>query len=244
MRMSPAASATHWESWHLSEAAVVLAAVGVAGLLVTWARLSRRQRRLLVVGLVGACALLSSGLQVEAMSSYPAHMVEHIVVLLVIAPLFAAATRAHVSRSAATIGFLAVTVLVPLFHLTALGGWVMQYPDGHAVELAAFFVVGVWFWMPVYGAGSSLSESQRVTYCVLALPVIATTGLVLWSSTPSTLHSVGMSMADVTIADVRSGGVVMMSLGTTLMLGHVLALSARAASRQRARRVPAGLKYA
>jgi cytochrome c oxidase assembly factor CtaG len=171
-------------------------------------------------------------------------MIEHIIVVLLIAPLAAGATNVSLSRPMATVGFFAFTFLVPLFHLTPLGSWVMQYPEGHYVELAAFFLVGVWFWIPVYGSGETLRDQQRITYTVLALPVIATTGLVLWSATTSSLQNVGMSMSNITIADVHDGGFVMMVLGTTLMLAHVTVTSLQAAAHHRALRVPVGLKYA
>jgi cytochrome c oxidase assembly factor CtaG len=245
MRMTAKGSAwPNWGSWHITEVGVVVAAIGVAGLLVAWPRVSARQRYLVSLGLFAAVLLLSSDVQTLSMSSYPSHMVEHIIVVLVIAPLLAGATTTRLSRPMSTSGFFAFTVLVPLFHLTPLGSWVMQYPEGHYVELVAFLFVGMWFWIPVYGTGRTLSDQQRITYTVLALPVIATTGLVLWSATTSSLQSVGMDMSNVTIADVRDGGLVMMVLGTSLMLGHVVALSLQAATHQRALRLPAGLKYA
>ena len=233
-----------WGSWHVSEVAVVVAAFGVAGLLVAWPRLRAHQKSLFALGILASVLLLSSDVQSLSMTSYPSHMIEHIVVVLVIAPLFAGAMRIQLSRTASTMGFFAFTVLIPLFHLTPLGSWVMRYPGGHLVELSAFLIVGVWFWIPVYGSNRSLSDQQRITYVVLALPVIATTGLVLWSSTGSSLASVGMDMMNITIANVRTGGLVMMVLGTTMMLGHVSVLSIRAATLHRAQRVPAGLKYA
>lgn len=234
----------HWGSWHLTEVGLVVGAIGVAGLLAAWPRINSRQKCLLCLGLLGTVLLLWSDVQALSMLSYPSHMVEHIIVILLIAPLLAGASTVRLSRPMSTLGFSAFTVLVPLFHLTPLGSLVMQYPEGHYVELAAFLIVGVWFWMPVYGAGRTLGHQQRITYTVLALPVIATTGLVLWSATASSLRSVGMDMSNVTISDVRDGGLVMMAFGTALMIGHITALGLQAARRQRALRLPAGLKYA
>ncbi len=230
-------------SWHYTEVETVVTALWSAVLLSLWPRLTSRQRLLLLFGMLATLILLSSDVQALSMSSYPSHMVEHILVVLVIAPLVAGAIDFPLSRSMSTAGFFSITLLIPLFHLTPLGSWEMQYPEGHFVELAAFFVVGVWFWIPVYG-GAALRDQQRITYTVLALPVIATTGLVLWSATASSLKSVGMDMSNVTVADVRDGGAVMILLGTTLMVAHVGALCLRAAARHRALRIPAGLRYA
>jgi cytochrome c oxidase assembly factor CtaG len=229
-------------SWHFTEVATVISAIWIAVLLALWPRISTRQRCLLLFAMLATLLLLSSGVQALSMSSYPSHMVEHIIVILVIAPLVAGAINFPLSRPMSAVGFFSFTLLVPLFHLTPLGSWVMKYPEGHFVELTAFFVVGVLFWIPVYGGGA-LRDQQRITYTVLALPVIATTGLVLWSATASSLKSVGMDMSNVTVADVRNGGLVMMVLGTTLMVAHVGALCLRAATHQRALRVPVGLKY-
>ena len=245
MRMTGNGSAwPQWSSWHLSVAVDVVVVVGLMVLLGLWPRISSRQRILLTAGFVATVLLLSSDVQALSMSSYPSHMVEHIVVVLLVAPLFAGATTVRLSRPMVTVGFFAFTFLVPLFHLTPLGGWVMKYPDGHFIELVSFLLVGVWFWMPVYGEHRALGDQQRITYTVLALPVIATTGLVLWSSTNSSLHDVGMSMSNISIGDVRDGGIVMMVFGTVLMLTHVVVLCVRAAARQRAIREPVGLKYA
>ncbi len=229
-------------SWHLTEAGMVVSALWIAVLLTLWPRITTRQRCLLLLGMLTTLLLLCSDVQALSMSSYPSHMVEHIIVVLVIAPLVAGATSFPLSRPMSTVGFFSFTFLVPLFHLTPLGSWVMQYPEGHYVELAAFLIVGAWFWIPVYGSGA-LRDQQRITYTVLALPVIATTGLVLWSATASSLKSVGMDMSNVTIADVRDGGLVMMVLGTTLMIAHVAVLCLSAAARHRALRMPVGLKY-
>lgn len=245
MRMSTKGSA--WPSigsWHVTELAVVTSALWIAVLLSIWPRITKPQRYLLSLGLLGTFLLFSSDVQALSMSSYPSHMVEHLVVVLVIAPLVAGALNFPLSRPMSTLGFFTFTLLVPLFHLTPLGSWVMRYPEGHYVELAAFFLVGVWFWIPVYGGGGTLSDQQRITYTMLALPVIATTGLVLWSATASSLKSVGMDMSNITIADVRDGGLVMMVLGTALMVAHVAALCLRAATHHRALRIPVGLKYA
>jgi cytochrome c oxidase assembly factor CtaG len=245
MRMTGHGAAwPNWSSWHVTEVGVVASAIWIAVLIVAWPRITSRQQFLSSLGLLATILLLSSDVQALSMSSYPSHMVEHIIVILLIAPLVAGATTFHLSRAMSTIGFFAFTFLVPLFHLTPLGSWVMQYSGGHYVELGVFFVVGVWFWMPIYGGGSTLGDQQRVAYSVLALPIIATTGLVLWSASASSLQSVGMNMSNITITDVRDGGLVMMVFGTTLMVGHVVTACLRAATHQRALRVPAGLKYA
>ena len=165
------------------------------------------------------------------MTSYRCHMIEHIVIVALIAPIFASSIRQTLSKSVATLGFLAFTIVVPLYHVTRLGGLVMGHSYGHMLELATFLIIGIWFWTPVYGARQMMSPLARTCYVALAVPIIATTGLVLWSSSKTYLRSVNMNMSGITIADIHEGGLVMMFLGTTIMLGHVLCL-ATAALRQ------------
>jgi len=133
---------------------------------------------------------------------------------------------------------------VPLYHVSALGAWVMRYPNGHALELVSFFLVGVWFWTPVYSSRRLLNDQQRITYVLLAVPVVATTGLVLWSSSSQSLRQVGMQMSNVTLGDVHTGGVVMMVLGTGLMVAHVGFVVGAAVLRRRLERRPVGRRYA
>ncbi|MFZ1063057.1 MAG: cytochrome c oxidase assembly protein [Acidimicrobiales bacterium] len=170
-------------------------------------------------------------------------MIEHLLVILVIAPVISSAVTVPMSRMYATGGFLAFTVLVPLYHLTSLGSWVMNQSGGHVVELASFLLVGVWFWTPVYGVRRVMGDQQRLTYTMLAVPVVATTGLVLWSSTASSLSSTGMRMAMVTIGDIHNGGLIMMVWGTAMMMGHVAGQALQAALRAHSLREPAGIRY-
>jgi cytochrome c oxidase assembly factor CtaG len=243
--MSDAGSA--WPSlasWHLSVAAVMIALVGVVALAVL-AR-GRGSRELLpwTAALVLSVALLSSDVQATAMVSYRSHMIEHLVAILVIAPLVAAGMRLHLSRSGATLGLIAFTVLIPLYHLTRVGGWVMQQSGGHYVELASFVLVGTWFWLAIYGVNRPMSDTQRLSFTFIALPVVATTGLVLWSSDAHSVGSMDMSMASMTLSDVRAGGLVMIVWGTTMMLAHLLGQLMWTWGRRRRDRQPVGLQYA
>lgn len=234
----------HWDVWHFGGVTYVVTGLGVILLIAYWSRLSRRQRLTLGGALAATSLLLASDVQAQSMSSYPCHMIDHLVIVLVIAPLVAAAVERPVGRTAATLGMLALTVLVPLYHLTALGGWVMAHPGGHYVEILSFYAVGIWFWAPVYGRRQVMSDQQRLAYTVLALPVVVTTGLVLWSSTTASLANVGMNMAHVTIGDIHLGGVVMMALGGALMSLHVILLATEAAVHHQSRRAPVGWLYA
>ena len=114
MRMTGNGSAwPNWSSWHLSGSVLVVVVAGLVGLFASWPRISSRQRLQRQTGLVATASLLSSDVQKLSMSSYPSHMVEHIVVVLLIAPLIAGAINLRLSRPLATAGFFAFTLLGP-----------------------------------------------------------------------------------------------------------------------------------
>jgi cytochrome c oxidase assembly factor CtaG len=229
--------------WHIN---ILVDVIGILGVGLLCYLVARRTSRTIVpwsIALVFSVALLSSNVQATALTSYRSHMIEHILVIMVIAPLVASGMRLRLSRSSATWGLIAFTILVPLYHLTRLGAWVMQQSGGHVVELMSFAVVGVWFWLPVYGMNRALNDLERLTFTFIALPVISTTGLVLWSSNSRSISSVGMAMPSMTVGDLRNGGLVMIEWGTALMFAHLVFLAYLAAHRWRANRQPVGIKY-
>ena len=233
---------TSWWQWRVGPVGLAILAVGsIITYLVATRGPARSARCAGGATLVGVWAV-SSEVQATSMMDYKSHMIEHLVVILVIAPLLASSVSARVvwSPLRATIGFLAFTTLVPLFHLTELGGFVMSSPVGHVVELLSFLVVGMLFWMPVYGPGSELTERQRLTYVLLATPVIATTGLVLWSSSVASLSVTNMNMSAVSLSDVHAGGMLMMIVGSAMMVAHLVNVAVRSILEYRRVRLPIG----
>lgn len=229
--------------WHFGWLFIVTSAIVII-LFILWSpREPVSNRRYLLLGSVSIMALAASDIQTISMQSYRDHMIEHIVVILMIAPLLARGLSVRWSVTKSTIGFVVFVALVPLFHLTRLGGLVMQSPFGHEFELLCFFVVGTIFWLPVYSPRRVLKDSQRVAYVALALPVVATTGLVLWSSSSSSISITGMNMAMLTLADVHNGGVVMMVFGTALMATHLTVVISDALFQRLRARQPIGSRH-
>jgi cytochrome c oxidase assembly factor CtaG len=173
-------------------------------------------------GAVLLLLLVCSDIQQRAMMSYQSHMLEHMLVTLVIAPIFAASLSLKHSKPMVSIYFLSFTVLVPLFHLSRLGGIVMLHSGGHDLELLCFLVVGVLFWSPVYGALTPLTEFQKISYVLLAAPVVTFTGLALASSNSSMLATTDMSMTMITLNDVHAGSLVMTYGGVAMFLQGLL----------------------
>jgi cytochrome c oxidase assembly factor CtaG len=196
--------------WQFGSAAQVVTIIALTLLTLCWRRTELRQRCLLALGFLLLIVLLASDIQAKSMLNYPSHMMEHVLITLVIAPFFAAAIGIPFSRSSATLGFLALTILVPLFHLTRLGAFVMQQSGGHDFELVSFLFVGVWFWLPIYGTKTPLTDYQRTMYLIIATPIIGATGLALLASQQNSMVMGGIKMAAVGVPDIHAGGVVML----------------------------------
>jgi len=230
-------------SWHLSSAAIWLTIIGTVVLWYFSRRTTPRGLLAWAAALALSIALLSSDVQATAMVSYRSHMIEHLVTILMIAPLVATGTNVRMSRGSATLGLIAFTVLVPLYHLTRLGALVMEQTGGHVIELLSFIVVGVWFWLPVYGVDRPMTDVQRLTYTFIALPVVVTTGLVLWSSDARAISSVGMDMPMMSIGDIHSGGLVMIQWGSALMGAHIVGLIFSSVLQRHRTFLPVGYNY-
>ena len=230
-------------SWHWTTATGIVAIVGIVMIATLSMRLSRRRLLSLAVAFFLSFLLLGSSVQQLAMESYRCHMIEHLAVILIIAPLAASAIDLAVKPSTATAAFLTLTVLIPLYHLTSLGDWVMRYSWGHYVELLSFLLAGMWFWIPVYSVTRLMTDQQRLTYTVLATPVLVTTGVVQWSATSSSLSKIGMNMPMLTVNDVHNGGLIMLFGGGGLMIVHVLLVGFLGLRQSRVSRVPVGARY-
>lgn len=205
-------------AWHLS--------LGSLGIVVSGAAvgLGMRHRVRLTwwfTGLAALGLLFSSDIHAIAMMSYPDHMLEHLLVLLVVAPLFARAIRWSISGPVALASILGVAVLIPAFHLTSLGGYVMSSPLNHEEEVLLFLAVGIWFWLPLVGTNSTFRPLQCGTLAALAVPMLGATGLALASVQHRTLAVFSMKMPMVTLEAVRLGGLVMIdgSLALALVAG-------------------------
>lgn len=203
-----------WTDWHVTWTSLIVPALIAA---VGWYRRKAGRSAVWVALAVASAALVSSPLHRSAMHDYSSHMVEHVLVVLVLAPLAVLAWRpSGVTRSAMTFAFLTYVVLVPLYHLTRLGGIVMSSPGEHATELIIFGLVGIFFWCGPYA--SDMSALERTTYVALALPVSIFTGIALHSSKQTPFTGMGMTPA---LHDVQRGGFVMAVLSSIFLLVHL-----------------------
>jgi cytochrome c oxidase assembly factor CtaG len=174
----------------LSGAVAVLAAVSVV-YAVGWTRLIRRSPERvrgallvrLAVGMTGIAALAAAlvGLHAAAHESFVAHMVQHLLLLIVAAPALLLADpmaagawalpaplRRRLGRMLAAgaplrrawraltrmpVAWTAYTLALWLWHVPAAYGAALAHPRVHDLEHLTFFAGAVLFWWPVLGRG-------------------------------------------------------------------------------------------
>jgi cytochrome c oxidase assembly factor CtaG len=174
------------------------------------------------------------------------HMVQHLTLIMLAAPLIAMGaptellarsttgpTRHTVakilnSRAAEVIGhpitgFVLYAVLVPAVHLTSLYNTMLTNDLAHDNEHLAFLVVGYLFWRPVVGIEHSrhpLTPALRLVYLMLAVPIDTFSGLALLSTNHelfSAYFDMHRTWGPSLVGDLHTGGAIMWAAGDTLM---------------------------
>ncbi len=246
MNMAPF-SWRHLNLWHVGILPMVLL-VG-AGLLYSWAarrapHWPRRTALMFLLGLFVTFVATQSIIGHFDMEYFSDHMVQHLMLIMVAAPLFALSRPldlAYDAGSAAVRRFLdggvmkAVThplfgfalyfVFIPVTHLTGLFNLMMEHEWVHHVEQIGFLVVGYLFFRAAFGLerGFTLHPGLRLVYVMAAVPVDTFTGLALDMSTrvPYPMYAmsgpVGSTNATI-LSDIHLGGAIMWIGGDALML--------------------------
>lgn len=206
--------AWHWEPVTVLGSAVLLAwyAVGVRRL---WARagvgrvVSRTRAWAFAGGVVATLLALVSPLDAAAEALFSAHMVQHLILIAVAAPLlvlgepllpllwaFAPHVRRRVGRwwvratvLPAVAGVLTAPALVWVLHVGALCAWhlpgpydlALRHPAVHAVEHATFLATATLFWWAVLQRTGRrrLSYGAAVLYVTAASAVMGGLGAIL-----------------------------------------------------------------
>ncbi len=196
----------HLNEWHVS--ALPIALMALAAVLyflgarrTTW---SRWRSAWFYSALVVTFLATESVLGVFDMSYFPDHMIQHLLLIMVAAPLLALARpldllyvtgpdwaqRALDSRVATALthpiaGLLFYFVFIPVAHLTGVFQLMMEHEWVHHLEQVGFLVVGYLFFRVAFGAerGRTLHPGLRVVFVMAAVPVDTFTGLALVMST-------------------------------------------------------------
>ena len=131
------------------------------------------------------------------------HMVQHLLLIMVAAPLFAIAspidlswrasrgpwherlTRVLRSRTATLLGhpgvaFVLYAVAIPLTHLTVWYNYTLEHESVHNAEHLVFLGVGYLFWRQIFGSDPNCYRMHPILqfgYLFLAIPIDTFTGL-------------------------------------------------------------------
>jgi cytochrome c oxidase assembly factor CtaG len=198
-------------------------------------------------GLVTTAISVFSFIGVYQQELFWDHMVQHLVLIMVAAPLFAIASpvklawwattgTAHVRLSALLrsptarilghpgVAFVAYAVLIPITHLTVWYNYTLEHPAIDDVEHLIFLVLGYMFWRQIFGDDPNayrLHPALKFGYLFLAIPIDTFTGLSLDQQVhelfPAYLNF-HRTWGPGLVDDLHIGGVLMWVAGDTLML--------------------------
>ena len=237
----------HLNQWHLGVLPLVLMAIVAALYLLGVRRVpqwSRARSLSFVAGIVVTFLSTQSVLGVYDMVYFSAHMIQHLLLIMVAAPLFALAApldlwyHAGGARTKAAFdgrvmavlthpltGFAVYFVVIPVTHLSGVANLMMQHEWVHHGEQIAFLATGYLFFRAAFGLerGRTLHPGLRLVYVMAAVPVDTFTGLalVMSSAVPfpayAAMAPTGSSKAWL-LSNVHLGGAIMWIGGDALML--------------------------
>jgi len=206
-------------------------------------------------------------------ASFAAHMIQHVILIAIVAPALVlgaplrvllgalpraqARTLARVLRSRAVsmltappIAWLAFIAVLWGAHYSNLYELALEHPAIHIAEHVAFLASAALFWshaFPVAPLPARLAPPARALYLFLAGPPTAFLGLSLWSSHgvlyPHYLH-VTNPFGLSPLEDQHAGGLVMWASGSVMTLTAVLAVLARWARAERSAIVACAVTFA
>jgi putative copper resistance protein D len=215
-----------------------------------------RRLAALLAGLATIALALLSPLDALADEAYSAHMVQHLLLTMVAAPLLVAGAPITLLLRLASrgirrslllpalhsqpvrliahpvVGWAAFVAVSWAVHLTPLFGAALADPGVHEVEHALLLGSGLLFWFPVIAADPvpwRLDHGARFAYVSLALPAGSLLGLVIYSL-PTPLWSEYVARARMAgidaLADQRLAGSIMWVGGDMLLLAALAFVAA------------------
>ncbi len=244
---NPQFSWHHLNQWHLG--VIPLALLIGAGVAYTlgarhatgW---SRNRSVWFCLGLIVTFLATQSVIGVYDMEYFSDHMIEHLLLIMVAAPLFALSAPLDLaygtgpawvrtfldSRVMKVIthplfAFAAYFAFIPVAHLTGLFQEMMEHEWVHHLEQIGFLLVGYLFFRVAFGLerGITIHRGLRLVYVMAAVPVDTFTGLALVMSANLPYRGYGsMSPTGSTkssiLVNYHLGGAIMWIGGDALML--------------------------
>ena len=236
-----------WNQWHFQMVpTALLVATGVLYLIAaTRARAWPIGRSVVFCsGLVATFIATQSVMGVFDRVYFSDHMIQHLALIMVAAPLFALGRPmdlayetgpAYVRRFLdgpfmrvvlhPLFAFALYFTFIPLTHLTSLFDVIISHEAIHDLEHVGFLIVGYLFFRAAFGRerGLTIHPGLRLVYVMAAVPVDTFTGLALAMSSHNPFPAIasiapaGSSPASV-LADIHLGGAIMWIGGDALML--------------------------
>jgi cytochrome c oxidase assembly factor CtaG len=185
------------------------------------------------------------------------HMIQHLVLIMVAAPLFAigsplelafrstrgtphlVVTEVLRSRVAKVLGhpgvaFVLYAVMIPVTHLTVWYNYTLQHEAVHNAEHLVFLGVGYMFWRQIFGSDPNcyrMHPALQFGFLFLAIPIDTFTGLSLDQAVhemfPAYL-AIHPTWSQADLTnDLHIGGVLMWVAGDTLMLWPMIPVALR-----------------
>jgi len=184
------------------------------------------------------------------------HMVQHLILIMVAAPLFAIAspldlawrstsgtthivvTEALRSRVARILGnplvaFVLYAVVIPVSHLTSWYNLTLEHESVHNAEHLAFLLVGYLFWRQIFGSDPNehrLHPALQFFYLFMAIPIDTFTGLSLAGASHELFpayFATHRTWGLSYVTDLHVGGDIMWVVGDTLMLWPMIPVALR-----------------
>jgi cytochrome c oxidase assembly factor CtaG len=184
------------------------------------------------------------------------HMIQHLLLIMVAAPLYAIASPLDLTWRATTgtshlvvtealrspvarffgnpiVAFILYAVLIPVSHLTSWYNLTLEHESIHNAEHLAFLLVGYLFWRQVFGSDPNrdrLHPALQFFYLFLAIPIDTFTGLSLAGAAhelfPAYLAT-HRTWGPSYVTDLHVGGDIMWVVGDTLMLWPMIPIALR-----------------
>lgn len=252
MNMPQPFSWNHLNQWNIGPWAIALLVLAQALYLVAVRRVTPWPRIRIAsfsAGIVVTFLATQSVIGVYDMSRHPAHMIQHLLLIMVAAPLFAfAAPLELLQRSTPAserfldsapmrvvlhpiVGFGLYAVFIPASHLSGLFDLMLRSMWFHHFEQIAFLVSGYLFFRHAIGVEkeSELHPGLRLVYVMAAVPVDTVTGLALAMSShnPFPSYNEMMLSPNQILSDIHLGGAIMWIGGDALMLLLLIPLVVR-----------------
>jgi cytochrome c oxidase assembly factor CtaG len=184
------------------------------------------------------------------------HMVQHLILIMVAAPLYAVASplrlafnstsgTAHIvvtealrSRVAKFLGnpivaFILYAVVIPVSHLTVWYNYTLTQENVHNAEHLTFLLVGYLFWRQIFGNDPNshrLHPALQFFYLFMAIPIDTFTGLSLAGASHELFpayFATHRTWGPSLITDLHVGGDIMWVVGDTLMLWPMIPVAIR-----------------